>query len=437
MRPIAGRDDGSIEVLDGVRPAARSGGRLRQLTAADVVPLPEGTTLMLLPGRAATVLRRDGDALELGDNLLPLAAVLPVGHLRTLVPATRPLPGSARLPLYGYAAVAEHRGRLVTAAMPTDQFGWWTPSLFGGSDVSEGVADARMAMPDNRLVEHLAVCALENRCYTAQNTFLRRYEGALPASPACNADCLGCISLQSDGRAPAPQPRMRFAPTWRELAELAEFHLTGDNAAMVSFGQGCEGESLTRGEPLVRATRAIRRRFPDATIHVNTNGSKPDVLRRMIDAGCTSVRVSAISFTDKVFRAYYRPVGYSLEDVVDCGRVMRDAGGQVCVNLLTFPGLTDAGGELERTAEACRDMGAHQIQWRSLNVDHDWLLAVLSRRGAMPNDSIGMEPAYRWLHEELPGVAHGNFTRPWPHRTAASARSEIEAAEPVVSSTSL
>lgn len=413
MRPCAGRADGSIEVLDGVRAAARSGGTLRAIDPADVLPLPEGSTLMRLPGRAATVLQSDGAPLELGPGLLPLAAVLPVGHLRTLLPASRPVPGSERLPLYGYAAVAEHRGRLVVAAMATDRFAWWTPSLYGGDDVAAAVDEARAALPGNRLVDHLAVCALQNRCYTAQNTFLRRYEGALPASPACNADCLGCISLQSDGAAPAPQPRMRFAPSWEELSGLAAFHLGGDDAAIVSFGQGCEGEPLTRDDALVRATAAIRRDHPAATIHINTNGSSPAMLRRLIDAGCNSVRVSAISFTDSVFRAYYRPVGYTLDDVQECGRVMHRAGGQVCLNLLTFPGLTDSPGEIERTVAACRAMGVHQVQWRSLNVDHDWLIEVLRHRGIAMDDGIGVADAYARVRKQLPGVEHGNFTRPW------------------------
>ena len=435
MRPCVGRADGSIEVLDGLRPAARSGARLLPLGAADVVPLTAGSTLMRLPGRAATVLRRDGTAQELGPDLLPLAAVLPVGYLRTLLPASRPVPGSARLPLYAYAAVAEHRGRIVAAALATDHFGWWAPSLFGGEDVAAGVAAARDAMPRNRLVEHLAVCALENRCYTAQNTFLRRYEGALPASPACNADCLGCISLQSDGEAPAPQPRMRFAPTAAELGELAAYHLGGRDAAIVSFGQGCEGEPLTRGAALVQAVRRIRREHPAATIHVNTNGSRPDVLRRLVDAGCNSVRISAISFDDAVFRAYYRPVGYTLDDVIECGRVMRDAGGQVCLNLLTFPGISDAPGELERTAAACDAMGVHQIQWRSLNVDHDWLIELVRRRGALRGDGIALAAAHASLRARLPRLEHGNFTRPWPR--AGDSEAGIGAAEPVVSSSSL
>lgn len=411
MRPVAARLDGSIEVLGGLHAAARTGPEVVPLSGEDVVPLPDGATLMHLPGRAALALDETGAPFEVGGDLVAAAAVLPVGYLRTMLPASRPRPGAARLPLYGYAAVAEHRGRLVAAALRTDTFGWWEPARYATAELPAAVETAQAAMPHNRLVAHLAICALELRCYTAQNTFLRRYEGALPASPACNADCLGCISLQSDGAAPAPQPRMRFAPTAAELVELADHHLAGEEGAIVSFGQGCEGEPLTRDDALADATHEIRRRHPSATIHLNTNGSRPSALERLIDAGCNSIRISAISFTDKVFRAYYRPIGYGLDDVVACGRLMRAAGGQVCLNLLTFPGLTDLPDELERTAHACEVMGVHQIQWRSLNVDHDWLIGVLKLRG-VGGECVGMRRAYARLQARLPGVEHGNFTRP-------------------------
>ncbi len=205
---------------------------------------------------------------------------------------------------------------------------------------------------------------------------------------------------------------MRFAPTAAELAGMADFHLGGPDAGIVSFGQGCEGEPLTRDDVLADAVAEIRRAHPAATIHVNTNGSRPRTLQRLIDAGCNSVRISAISFNDPIFRAYYRPVGYSIDDVVECGRVMSGAGGQVCVNLLTFPGVTDSEAELERTVEAVTAMGASQIQWRSLNCDHDWLVEVLAQRGLLPDDGIGLAAAYHRLVERLPGVSHGNFTRP-------------------------
>jgi pyruvate-formate lyase-activating enzyme len=412
MRPLVARPDGELEVLGGFRPAARSGGNVIAIDPSELIPLPEGTTLMHLPGRRAVALDAKNRPIDVEADLLPVAAVLPVGHLRTLLPASRPLPGSHRLPLYGYAAVVEHHDELRVAALNTDGFGWWEPARYTGSALPEAIEAARKALPANRLVEHLAVCATELRCYTAQNTFLRRYEGALPASPACNADCLGCISLQSDGEAPAPQPRMRFAPTADELAGMAGFHLGGDDAGIVSFGQGCEGEPLTRDDVLADAVASIRRAHPSATIHVNTNGSRPRTLQRLIDAGCNSVRISAISFSDPVFRAYYRPVGYSIDDVIECGRVMSRAGGQVCVNLLTFPGLTDSTTELDRTVGAVVEMGARQMQWRSLNCDHDWLVDVLGRRGVLPGDGIGLTAAYHHLVERLPAMSHGNFTRP-------------------------
>ena len=412
MRLCVARADGSLDVRDDLRPAARSGRALVQLLDGDVIPLPEGATVAHLPGRRAVGFDGSGAPVELDADWAPAAAILPVGYLRTLLPASRPVTGADRLPLFGYTAVGERDGDLVVAALATDAFEWWEPRRYGRTDLPAAVAAAGRALPGNRLVEHLSRCALEYRCYTAQNTFLRRYEGALPASPACNADCLGCISLQSDGAVPAPQERMGFAPTAEELADLAGHFLGGEDAAIVSFGQGCEGEALTRGRALIMATARIRREHPEATIHINTNGSRPRVLAQLIEAGCDSVRISAISFIDPVFRTYYRPIGYGLDEVVECGRLMKRAGGQVCLNLLTFPGITDSPAELEATIAACREMGVDQVQWRSLNVDHDWLLDELPPMG----DGMGMPAALETLGRRLPGVAHGNFTRPLARR---------------------
>jgi len=201
---------------------------------------------------------------------------------------------------------------------------------------------------------------------------------------------------------------MRFAPTADELVAIAGWHLGGTDAAIVSFGQGCEGEALTRDDALVEATRRIRRLHPGATIHINTNGSKPHALERLIDAGLNSVRISAISFNDAIFRPYYRPVGYDLDDVIACGRLMHDRGGQVCLNLLTFPGVTDVAEEIDATVLACQAMRVGQVQWRSLNVDHDWLLDVLPPLAT----GIGLRAAHERIRQRLPGVEHGNFTRP-------------------------
>src|SRR5205809_344199 len=104
---------------------------------------------------------------------------------------------------------------------------------------------------------HPETCATDYRCLTAENIFLRRGEGAVPVSPACNAACLGCIS-EHWGDVDSPQTRLAFATTASEIAELAAWHLSANPANFVSFGQGCEGEPLTRGAALVEATRRIR-----------------------------------------------------------------------------------------------------------------------------------------------------------------------------------
>jgi hypothetical protein len=53
-----------------------------------------------------------------------------------------------------------------------------------------------------------------------------------------------------------------------------------------------------------------------------------------------------------------------------------------------------------------------QVQLRSLNVDPHWLLAQIPD----PTRGIGMRAFVRELTARCPGLALGNFTRPWPAR---------------------
>src|SRR5206468_9863240 len=221
----------------------------------------------------------------------------------------------------------------------------WNPQADDRLHIEPAIRAARRALPGNRLLQQLETCATDYRCLTAQTVFLRRGEGAIPVSPACNAACLGCISEQW-GDVDSPQTRLGFAPTAAEIAELAGWHLSARESNFISYGQGCEGEPLTRGAALVEATRRIRAAWPTATIHVKTNGSRPDVLRRLVDAGLNSVRISVFSLDDTRFRAYYRPVGYGLDEVAECASVVAAGGGQVTINLLTFPGITYAPPEI-------------------------------------------------------------------------------------------
>jgi pyruvate-formate lyase-activating enzyme len=413
--------EGRLRVHRSLQAIARSGW---DVGAPDrLIPIPPGTTLMHLPGRVPLGRSAAGATTPIEDALA-VAAVLPPGYLRTWLQAYEEQPSAPVLPLFGYAAVAFVDGEPHVAAMRTDRWNAWNPQAEERRRIDLAIAAARRALPDSRLRLHLETCATDYRCLTAQNVFLRRGEGAIPVSPACNAACLGCISEQW-GDVDSPQTRLSFAPTASEIAELAGWHLSGTPSPnlptrgreralnFVSFGQGCEGEALTRGAALVDATRRIRAAAAAATIHLNTNGSRPDVLRRLVDAGLNSIRISVFSLDEARFRAYYRPVGYGLEQVAECAEIMQRAGGQVTINLLTFPGISDAASEIDALVDFIQRHGVHQVQLRSLNVDPHWLLARIPR----PTRGIGMRAFVAELRARCPGLRLGNFTRAWPVST--------------------
>jgi pyruvate-formate lyase-activating enzyme len=399
--------DGQLRVHRSLQATARSGWEVG--VADRFIPLPAGTTLVHLPGRIPQGRSAAGTIAPIGEaGAVAVAAVLPPGYLRTWLPAYVDGEEAPVLPLYGYAAVADVDGEPHVAALRTDRWSAWDPQAEDRRRVGPALRAAARALPDNRLVAHLATCATDYRCLTAQNLFLRRGEGAIPVSPACNAACLGCISEQW-GDVESPQTRMAFAPTPPEIAELAAWHLSADEANFVSFGQGCEGEPLTRGAALVEATRRIRAAAPGATIHINTNASRPDVLRRLVEAGLNSIRISIFSLDHARFRAYYRPVGYGLDQVAECADVIAAAGGQVTINLLTFPGISDSRPEIEALVAFIVRHRVNQVQLRSLNVDPHWLLARIPNR----TRGIGMRAFTRELAARCPGLHLGNFTRAW------------------------
>ncbi len=415
LRPLLSDATGEMVVAPAGWEALGQSGR-QQVPIERWIPLPPGSTLMHLPDRwgLARASSSGRVATPPGPHLLPVAAVLPVGYLRLLVPAHRHQPGVTprTLPLYGYAAVADLNGEVVVAAVRSDDFPAWMGPRPSRPRLQQEVTRLQRELPRNRVVAQLSVCALEHNCLTAQNTFLGRGEGALPSSAACNADCLGCISLQTDSGTPASQPRIGRAPTAAELLQVAIRHLqraqAAQEAGMVSFGQGCEGEPLLREWQLLEVVAELRRLFPGATIHINTNGSRPQALRRLLEAGVNSCRISIFSWRQDLFAAYYRPRGYSIDDVRESCRVAASLNAQLTINLLTFPGVTDAPSEVSRTIAALRELRVRQLQWRSLNVDPIWLL---DRLPAL-EPGVGLEPMMDQVRRALPHLAMGNFTRP-------------------------
>ena len=215
-------------------------------------PLPRGATLCQLPACTAQGIDANGRVRTLTpDRELAVGALLPTGHARLMLPAYRKSEGAAYLPLFGFTAVAMIDGEICAASTPIDAPGSWDPCDYSTSELRT-LVDARLAAGDgNPLIDQLALCALEYGCYTAQNIFYERWEGALPSSQTCSAQCVGCISEQL-GSVPSPQTRLRVAPTPEQMAELAVTHLKGGPGRMISFGQGCEGEPLNRWRAVAR-----------------------------------------------------------------------------------------------------------------------------------------------------------------------------------------
>jgi pyruvate-formate lyase-activating enzyme len=374
------------------------GGLVREPELDELIPAPDGTVEMMLPGRRPLT--------EIGPSSdgRALAAILPSGYTRLLVPSYVTDRGAPDLPLFGYTFACAVDGVLHVAAVKTDESEQWSPRHFGAGEL-EALLDKRLAEdPDNRVLQQVALCSREYGCFTAQNVFLAWGEAALPVSPKCNARCIGCISEQEpESGVPSPQARITFETTAEELARIAIAHLERVESGIVSFGQGCEGEPLLRSTTIARAIELIRAARSNGTININTNGSFPEALARCIDAGLDAARISLNSFRPQSYTAYYRPIGYGLDEVLESVRLAVRSGVRTSLNLLTHPGVTDDEREVRAAETFLRGSGVALLQTRTLNIDPQWYFDAVGR----PQRPLGMREALTRLRACVP---LGNFT---------------------------
>ena len=278
----------------------------------------------------------------------------------------------------------------------------------------KGVDQFRKKYPDNRLVRHLETCALEYGCPAGKNFFLGRYEAPLPTAVVCNARCLGCISLQTENNLCACQDRINFIPSPEEIAGVALEHILKVEKAVVSFGQGCEGEPLTSGEAIEQAIILIREKTDQGTINLNSNASLPDRVERLCKAGLDSMRVSMNSVRKNCYTAYFRPKSYQFEDVLDSIKRAKDYDRFVAINYLNCPGFTDSAGEKEALFNFIEKTRINMIQWRNLNFDPRGYCRIMEavEPGGEPT---GMAVLIKELSCEFPDLIHGYFNPPREH----------------------
>ncbi len=394
--------------------AGRSGHTLGLPDRAELVPLPRGSQLFTLPGRYpvgwdeetgrfTSAERSKGD----GEDCTAVAAFLPPGYVRTWLPAIRRRREAPILPLWAYSAVGWRAGRFWATGLLVDPNPHWNPSFFQDDrDLQKRVRVLLRENAQNRLLRQLSRCALEYHCFAAKNVFYRRWECPLPTSPVCNADCLGCISLQPSECCPASQERIRFVPTPEEVVGVALPHLEHARDAIVSFGQGCEGEPILQWRLLEKSIRRLRERTDRGTINLNTNGSLPEKLAMLCDAGLDSVRVTLNSSRRSLFERYHRPRGFSVGEAEASLIRAKEKGIYTSINLLVFPGVTDRGAEVDALMKLIRLTHVDLIQMRNLNIDPDLYLPAMGKGKGM-----GIPEMMRILEEEFPTLQFGYFNR--------------------------
>lgn len=407
--------EGEVLNHDRLLPTGRSASYLTDVQAEEWIPLPEGATLTWLPGtRVVGVNPNTQEMVQLEESSYAVGALLPQGYTRLLLPGYVKRKDAVTLPLFGYTAVAWQDNQFVVAAHQTDNPELWNPLYAPDEEVTPAVEKMLAAYPENRLIEHLSHCALGYGCLTAKNTFLGHLEGALPVSSTCNAGCVGCISEQpEDAPFPSPQTRLQFRPSAEEMYGVMLAHIRNNPQGIISFGQGCEGEPVTRWPDMVKALRMLRETTSDGYVNLNTNAGMARGVQALVDAGLDLMRVSTISALDEHYNAYYNPRGYSLQDVAAATRYASEHGVYTSINYLVFPGVSDREEEVEAMAEFLRTNGVKLVQMRNLNIDPEYYLAkVPPKRGEL----LGMLGLMEALKDEVPGLVIGSFTHVPPTR---------------------
>ncbi|GAB6110818.1 radical SAM protein [Desulfomicrobium salsuginis] len=398
--------DGSVYDHPELLMLVRRGRELALPRPDELIPLPEGSDLYLLPGRSALGLDPATGKAEALEERAVAAFVCP-SYTLSATAAYLKSEGAPNLPLFAYGAVGFARDRFWVAATQVDKDRRQVFTGVAPERISKGAEDLLRRYPKNRLIQHLARCALTFCCPAAKNLALGRYEGPLPTARACNARCYGCISHQPAGSDfPSPQNRIDFTPTPEEIVEVMLLHARRAKNPVLSFGQGCEGEPLTEAALIAEAIGRFRAQHGQGTVNVNTNASLPEAIPGLAKAGLDSIRVSLNSAREAVYNSYYRPHGYAFGDVRRTIATAKEHGLFVSLNYLFFPGVSDTESELEALTELVSATRPDYIQMRNLSLDPELYLGCV---GDPTEPCMGLANFMKRLKKACPWINYGYF----------------------------
>ncbi len=416
LKGLVANQAGEIFDLEGYAAVGAAGDSMFQLTKNNTIEIPFGSELMYLPDRFPILYNLAKSHMETlyedpynpGEPIFPVAAFNSPGYVLASLSPFEEDENAGFLPLFAYGAVGWMGDGFRTSAILVDSEPRQDLRQMNIEKVKNGVKRFQKKMPGNRLREHLERCALVYGCPAAKNLFLKRYEAPLPTSRACNARCMGCLSLQDNKEIPASQNRIDFTPSPEEIAMIADEHIRRVKNPVVSFGQGCEGDPLLAFDAIEPAVRMIRNNTPGGTINMNSNASKPELVEKLFEAGLNGMRVSMNSARKDCYEAYFRPKGYEFENVLESIKVAKSKGGFVAINYLNTPGFTDTDQESEAFFHLIENSKVDMIQWRNLNFDPKKYFEVMNN-AADAGPSFGMKTLISQVRKRFPKVKHGYF----------------------------
>jgi pyruvate-formate lyase-activating enzyme len=399
-------EDGNIYDHPDLLMLVRRGRELTLPRPDELIPLPEGSDLYLLPGRHALGLDPQTGKAEALEERAVAAFVCP-SYTLSATAAYLKDEGSPSLPLFAYGAVGFANDRFWVAATQVDKDRRQVFTQVAPERITKGAQDLLRRYPENRLIGHLARCALTFCCPAAKNLALGRFEAPLPTSKACNARCYGCISHQPlESGFPASQNRIDFRPKAREIVEIMHLHSKRAKNPVLSFGQGCEGEPLTEASLLTEAIALFRSEGGRGTVNINTNASLPDTIPDLAKAGLDSIRVSMNSARETVYNSYYRPHGYTFADVCRTIATAREHELFISINYLFFPGINDTESELAALTDLVTQTRPNYIQMRNLSLDPELYLGCV---GEPTESSMGLGNFMKRLKKSCPWINYGYF----------------------------
>jgi pyruvate-formate lyase-activating enzyme len=403
---------GNIYEDNSLYATGRSGWDAMPIPADEWIELPEGGSLYELPGRKGIGMDVKTGDMRLCEKGWAVAAFIPPAYTGMYLAPYETGIDSPTLPLFCYTAAGWLNEKFMAPAIRIEQDIRQESRGYINDTIQQGVDKSLKAYPHNRLIKHLAEnCCMTYHCPAARNFFMGRWECPVPTSPACNANCIGCISFQPlDETIVSTQDRLTFKPSAEEIVEFTVPHLQTAPYPIISFGQGCEGEPLLMWETIRQAILEIRKHTDRGSININTNGSKPDAVKALCKAGLNSIRVSTNSARKHIYEPYYRPNNYIFEDIIESLKVVRSYGGWASINYFVFPGMTDTVEEYEALRKMIKETGLTMIQWRNFNIDPDWYLGKIGIHDT--GEILGVKQLMELIKEEFPTLKFGYFNPP-------------------------